>query len=683
MKMNHARGLLPALAILALATPAMAQDATGFELEEIVVTARKRVERLQDVPDSITALSATALEERGVEGIGDVLDFVPGLSMAQGQNPGTVTISARGISQVRNGEAPVAIVIDGVQLASPNQITQELYDLERVEVLKGPQGALYGRNAIAGAINIVTREPGNDPEFSARAELANGGDRKLRLAGSGALVEDKVLVRASLGWRDFDGLIRNQTLDRKADFQEEWTGRARIILKPADDLSIDLRGSFSNLEAGAAYYVALPDGQPNNTSIPVLADVLGDGFRRLRDVSAKLDYDVGGGTITAVTAYSSTHEFFHEDLDWLPQSILEASQDLRVEAISQELRYTSDATGPLRYVVGAYWLDTDRDVRTEVFANAGGSMLKVADTPEANRNRALAGFGQLNYDVAEGTELTLAMRYDTDRRRQTDPRTGVTRQKSFDAWQPKASLSYRLDADTMAYATWAKGFRSGGFNAPSGVFAPVFRAEDASSYELGMKSEMLNRRVVLNLAAYSTKYDNQQTFLLDATTGAQGIVNIAGATARGVEAELTARIAPGLEANASASLIDSEIDNFDGTGLYKGNQVPYVNGWSYALGLSHTTDLPGGSSLTSRVDYTANGDLAFHVDNADKRSPVHLVDLRLSWETGPVTLTGYVKNLFDERYSVEFFAREFIGTARDIRWPNEPRRMGVEAAWRF
>ncbi len=679
------RGLLPAAAILAFAAPVLAQDrgGAGIELEEIVVTARKRVERLQDVPDSITALSAAVLEERGVTGIADVLDFVPGLSIAQGQNPGTVTISARGISQVRNGEAPVAVVIDGVQLSSPNQITQELYDLERVEVLKGPQGALYGRNAIAGAINIVTREPGNDPEFSARAELANGNDRKLRLAGSGALVDDKVLVRASVGYRDFDGLIDNVTLKRKVDFQEEWTGRGRVILKPTDDFTADFRGSFSNLDAGLSYYIPLPDGRANDTSVPVQADKLGTGYRNLRDASAKLDYDTGAGTVTATTAYSSTHEYLYEDLDWLPQSILEASQDLEVEAVSQELRYTSSGSGSLRYVAGAYWLDTRRDLDTTLFANAGGAIVKLFNTPEENHNRALAGFGQVNYDVTAQMELTLALRYDADRRRQTDPRMGVTRQKTFDAWQPKASLSYKLDSAVMLYGTWAQGFRSGGFNAPNGVFAPVFKSEDANSFELGAKSELLARRLILNLSAYHVTYDNQQTFLLDANSGAQGVVNIAKATARGVEAELTARLAKGLEINASAGLIDSQIDDFNGTSLYLGNQVPYVNGWSYALGGSYGMDLPGDSTLTTRVDYTANGDLAFQVDNKDKRKAVHLVDLRLSWERGPLTLTAFAKNLFNEKYSQEFFAREFVGTATDIRWPNEPRRFGLEAVWRL
>jgi iron complex outermembrane receptor protein len=229
----------------AVAEPEPEQPET--QIEAITVTARSRAENIQKVPDAITAFSASAIESRGIEGIGDVIVAVPNLSIAEGQNPGTVTMSVRGVSQVRNGEAPVAIVIDGVQLSSPNQITQELFDIQRIEVLKGPQGALYGRNAIAGAINIVTKAPTDTFEGWVSGEIANGEEYKMRATLSGPIVPGILRFRASVGYSDFDGVLTNEYLDKKVDFRDEINGRVRLIYTPTERLTVDVRGSSGDV----------------------------------------------------------------------------------------------------------------------------------------------------------------------------------------------------------------------------------------------------------------------------------------------------------------------------------------------------------------------------------------------------------------------------------------------------
>lgn len=673
-----------ALAVVAHGGPVFAQEtAAADQIEEITVTARSRSESVQKVPDAITAFSAAAIENRGIKQIADVITAIPNLSIAEGQNPGTVTMSVRGVSQVRNGEAPVAIVIDGVQLSSPNQITQELYDVERIEVLKGPQGALYGRNAIAGAINIVTRKPTNDFEGSVTAEYANGDDIKLRATASGPIVPDVLLFRASIGYQHFDGVLTNETLNRKVDFKREVNGRGRLLYTPTDRLTIDVRGSYADLRSGLSYYVPLPDGQPNNSSIPIQADVLGHGFRKLGDASLKIDYELGGGTLTGITGYSSVKEFLYEDLDWLPQSILELSQNLKVRSISQELRYTSDSSKRLRYIAGAYFLGTHRDLDTQLYINFGPGPAPIAPTRERNKNRAWAGFGQLAFDLTPALELTAALRYDNDHRRQFDPDSGIARAHSFDSWQPKVSARYTVSDALLFYATYAKGFRSGGFNAPTAAFPPIFKAEGTTNYELGFKSSLFGRRAQVNGAIFSTDFKNQQVFLLDGGSGAQGVVNIDKVKIRGAEIDLTARPLPGFDLNAGAGFIDTDIRNFDGSGLYVGNRTPYVYRWSFNLGAQYQHRLSDDWLLRGRVDYSRKSSEYFHVDNADKQRPVELVDARLTLEHGRIELTAYVRNLFNEKYSVEFFAREFIGTAADIRWPNEPRRYGLQAKYSF
>ncbi|MEX1147442.1 MAG: TonB-dependent receptor plug domain-containing protein, partial [Sphingomonadales bacterium] len=268
--------------------PVMAQ-AQSFALEEIVVTARKREERLLDVPDAITAFTATAIERSGLRSVTDVSALVPNFSIVQGQQPGTEFINMRGVGQIRNGEPPVAMVIDGVQVSSGYQITQDLFDVERIEVLKGPQGSVYGRNAIGGAINIITRAPTNELEGGVRASYGTGQDWRASGHVSGAIVEDRLLVRLSGSFRDFSGDIDNVTLDEKVNFDKLKNFRARMIGHLSETVSLDLRYTRVDQKAGAAWYSFVPPGVSINQTGPVTANVLGEARRVLNDLSAKLD----------------------------------------------------------------------------------------------------------------------------------------------------------------------------------------------------------------------------------------------------------------------------------------------------------------------------------------------------------------------------------------------------------
>ncbi len=306
----YARTAFIALGFSSVLTIEAAAQADRFSLEEIVVTARKREERLQDIPDAISTFSASAIEDAGIASVKDFTNLIPNMSLIQAQNQGTVAINIRGIGQVRNGEPPVAMVIDGVQLSSPNQITQELYDIERIEVLKGPQGALYGRNAIGGAVNIITKQPSNDFEHFLRLSAANGFDLKVQGGSSGPIVEDKVLYRISGSYQDFNGVIPNVTLGEDVDFMKDKNLRGRLLILPTERLSFDIRASYSKYDGGASWYIPLPDGQPNNTTEQVQGNILGLGNRELQEYALKIEYEADFATLTSVTAYSSTEEYF-------------------------------------------------------------------------------------------------------------------------------------------------------------------------------------------------------------------------------------------------------------------------------------------------------------------------------------------------------------------------------------
>jgi iron complex outermembrane receptor protein len=251
-----------------------------------------------------------------------------------------------------------------VQSSIANTITQDLYDIERIEVLKGPQGSIYGRNAIGGAINIVTRQPTN--VFSGRVlgTWGNGDDRRFGAQLSGPIVDDLLRFRVAGKYREFGGLIYGETIEENVDFEEVRTLRASLMLTPTDSLSMTLTASLDDIEAGAAYYVpystlrALGRADRDEDEIskprPVVLDHKGEATRRIKDVSLRIEWDTAIGTISSVSAFSTLDSYLDEDLDYTSLPLLTAIQDVDNEAISQELRLVSNAGGAFDWLAGSF-----------------------------------------------------------------------------------------------------------------------------------------------------------------------------------------------------------------------------------------------------------------------------------------------------------------------------------------
>src|SRR5688572_23123376 len=423
----------------AVALPAMAQ---GTDLEEIVVTARKRDEALLDVPVAVNAFSEAEIESAGILRPQDFIALTPNMTMVQTQNQGTSFIVVRGISQARNSEPSVAVLIDGVLMANPSQFNQELFDIERIQVLKGPQGALYGRNAIGGAVIIETREPGDEIEGSVMAGYESGPGYAVRGGVGGPLGDsDTWKFQVSGSYFDTDGHIDNPHLGEEADPFEDLSGRAKLIWEPNDSMKADLRVYVSQVDTQALYFNITE--QVDDTSLPVRVDNRGVNERDLAGASLKLDFDLGGGTLTSITAYDEIEELLTGDqCDFLPydESVLKLffgsdqaqHQWLDVEAVSQEIRYTSPAEQRLRYIVGAYVIATDRFISTgNVFDDESGVVPEVKETPlppfapqftflaDSQDNLAWAVFGELSYDISDRLEGSVALRYDRDERENT------------------------------------------------------------------------------------------------------------------------------------------------------------------------------------------------------------------------------------------------------------------------
>ena len=502
MKKIFKKGIITPLAVSLAFMPV--KSATGAEqntksddektmvIEEIVVTSRKRAENLQSVPDSITAFSAADIEKAGIGDVEDFINLTPNLSIRETFRAGVTFITMRGITTGQQGWAPVTYVVDGVQAGSLDAINQgALFDIERIEVLKGPQGALYGAGAIAGAINVITKKPNGEPSAAAKFSYGNGNDFKISARFSGALSEDKVFFQIGGYYRTADGLIKS-TDGAGLDFEDQVTLRGRLIFD-LDDLVIDLRASYTDIEAGAAAQEMLPKADLLEVFDTVNAPgpargIIGKENRKIAEFSAKIDYETDAGTFTSVTGFSDMDQDLFGSVSFAKpptptllgfsvgnpgDNFTDAFQDLQdnIESFTQDVRFTSDSEQPLRWHIGASYHKRrilnflSVGALTKGLERVEGNMTRFLNRPDVREDKVWGVYVQVNYDLTDKLELSAALRYDKNDLSTTQykdltlkstvatPDGIVTQEKKDRKWQPKIQLSYDW-SDDVATAFW-------------------------------------------------------------------------------------------------------------------------------------------------------------------------------------------------------------------------------------
>jgi iron complex outermembrane receptor protein len=670
---------------------------------DITVTARRRAERLQDIPMAIDAFAGKALENMGIATVDDALAHSTNFDMRHDEQPGVFTSSVRGVSQNRNGEAPVAYVVDGVTAASAAQITQQLFDVERVELLKGPQGAIYGRNAIGGAINIVTKAPTNGYEAEVKAEYGKNDDLQLSGNLSGPIVSDKILARVSGYYNRTDGLLYNVTTQKRPDFSRDYGGRARLIFLLSDALKFDLRSSYSNIRSGGAYYYNTDNSFHNNPVGVIQGDQMGTAHRRIWDVSGKFDLETPIGTVTATSTYMNLRQGLdHQELDWTPIPYYKASAGDTNKSFTQEIRVTSPSKQRFRYVFGGFYQHTKRFRFTDVLFNpvydatgdadpAHAQFVDVAYAPQNQKQITKSLFGQINYDLLPKLELTLAGRYDVDDRTDIQPSLGV-RKRRDSKFQPKASLAYHIGDDSLIYATYAVGYRPGSFNPPNNIQSDV-KSESLTSYEVGAKTSLFDHAVRLNANVYYNDFSHQQFFLLAQPSGGGGVVQLIlnGQKSRiwGIEADANINPIRDLLLTASIGTTKGTIRKFDlptlagGASQFEGKYLPNTARYTLLLSGQYTPRITDDLNLLLRADFKRYGRTYWGFDNIYNQSPYNLVDLRAGVSGKAWSLSVFGENVFNKKYAVEGFDKRFSGFVTNIAWPSRPAFYGVEVGYRF
>lgn len=731
-------GTMIGLAAVACASGAVqaqtaAAGAAAGDAGDIVVTARKRSESASNIPDAIAVLGASTIESRGITSLAGVPALVPSLSFNQFQDAATVYMSIRGVNSVRTGEPPVAMVVDGVQINDPSQINQSLSDIQRIEILKGPQGSLYGRNAIGGAINIVTKEPSNSFEGLVRGTYKNGNDRMIEAAVSGPIIENVLTFRLGGSMRDYDGTIRNVYLDKNVGASRDDSIFGKLRFTPTETLSMELRASHFKSKYDSYYYKLAGIGDTNNEEdYDIVNSSLAPSKRQFDDVTLKIDNDFGGVKLTSITGYSYSNQFRMGDLDFTQAKALEVGQRFLNRAFSEELRLSSNGDGPLKWVVGAFYLQKKQRLTDSTYAgpdilgpgivlpsdldatfsdffdlpNLAGTFL-YKRTDFRYRNTAWAAFGQADYDISPTLTVTAGLRYDVERRRALNPTPTILfnapvapandvdpdRSETFRALQPKFTLSYKPNSDLMVYGTVSRGFRSGGFNNTLRPEFATYKPESLWNFELGAKGKLMDGIVRYEASVFYMDYKNRQDFFFNAVDVTQNIFNIDKSRIYGAEFNLNIRPTSRFSIDAGIGLLDTKIKSFDFARLRaidpdplhtaEGHHFSYV--YHTTINLSAQYELPVGPDADLRfgVDYSHKANNWWWFTNLEKQKPLDLVNARVALEWRQFEFKLFADNLFNLSYVTSHDPSYAFGFSQDDVYPAEPRRWGGSVTYRF
>lgn len=683
---------------------AFSQDSASDAIEEIVVTSRKRAENLQEIPDSVTVFGAEVIERAGINTVTDFAALTPNLTAYGNFRPNLTNITIRGFTSTQLGEPPVAFVVDGITVPNIEFMNQGLVDIQQIEVIRGPQGALYGKNAIGGAINITTKAPSEETEFVVRGAFGEGGDKRLNAAVSGSL-GDKAVYRLAGFYRDFDGLITDTFNGQESDFVEEAGVQGLLGFNLSDRTYIDFRARYSTGDYGVGWYENVDVDTISDESVTPMHNVLPNDENTLANFSAKLEHEADAGSLIFVVGHnqSTDENFLDADFSALPPDFpnfffpggqLSVIED---KATTVEARFTSPSDSGFRWLVGAYYQDRERDNDFDIYDDPIGTVVRdrasfanefvLEIVRDRQKSSAYAVFGQTNYDLTDALELTLGLRYDEETREGIDPRDPASLAKrTFDEWQPKASIAWQASDKVLGYATLARGFRSGGFNEVAPTVTRSFDAERSDTAELGIKTTIVEGIFTVNAAYFFTKQDNAQFTRFNPVTFSLEQLTIAEVDISGIEVEGWWSPLDSLDVQFGLGIIDNEIKSFDPSAYDTppvgiiGNSMPRVADWNGNLTVTHTATLSNGMDFVSRVSGNWLGERSFDLEKILVDKDAQYLNLSFGLEADNWTLQLRGMNLLDALEPEDVI----FGIATPVaRFRNKPRQIIGEFTYRF
>ncbi len=709
------------------------------QLDTIVVTAQRRAESIQEIPLAVSAISGDTLAERGASDLSSIGSSVPGLNVSEQIGQARLTLRGIGVDNISTGaESSVAFNQDGVFFSRSGAALASFYDVDRIEVLRGPQGTLYGRNATGGSVNIITNRPTFD--FEAGASLTVGNYDLLKTDGyiSGGLSET-VAARLSAQLQDRSGYGENIYSGTDIDSKNSQAVRGQLLFEPSDKLNILLGADYyQSDDRSNTYHYFGPagftvDGDPITPTAILLGgqvptseldvstvqdpETRAEFWGTRADISYFLNDEI---TLRSLTSYRRSDYFLHTDInplgvDLFPLDLTEVS-----DQYSQEFQLNWD-TDRHKLVVGVFYLNEEIDGEFIAPLNllaVGGPDLFVQGFYAGGQleTEAAALFAQDTYSLTDRLRITLGARYSWEHKTVADqsdfdfdrvfspdnePRFPVHNDdQTFESFTPKIGIDYDLTPDTLLYASFSRGFKAGTYNL--GSAGPVLEPEEVDAYEAGLKSTLFSHRLRANIASFYYDYSDLQVGKVQGELVV--LENAAVAEVYGVEGEFTFEPVDNLEFNLNASLLNARFDEYitadqarpagDGVTLdengvpafnLSGNALPQAPDYTVDLGVQYTFDLPN-ASLTLRAESYWSDQVYFSAFNRDEISQ-EAYDIQNAYITyaldNGIRLSGFVRNIGDEEIrSAGQVASALLGSPV-VGFVKPPRTYGVTISFDY
>ncbi|WP_327751866.1 TonB-dependent receptor [Sphingobium sp. SJ10-10] len=724
---------LMGISLTALAIPmAQAQsrpDAADTEVSpDIVVTAQKRTERLQDVPIAVNVASSEQLENSGVKELPQLQAIIPGLNVAV--SSGSFLPSIRGVATSSNiVENPVALYIDGVYLPQQQEGLRDLADVEQITVLKGPQGTLFGRNATAGVLQIKTLGP--DFDTSGQFNLSYGSYQTVH---SNAYIttglSDRFAVSLSAAYQtQGKGWGKSLTTGKEeSKLYHSYSLRGKLLFQIGDATSLLIQGDYLNRLDASANFRAYPGTTlayqgfgPASNLYDSYSGLAGRALFKGGGVSATFKSDLGFADLISISAYRESDFDARYDLDAVAATIIDTNSSGQGRMYSQELQLISNAGGPLKWVAGAYYFNYrqgydffNRDFATGVAP--GGAPYRFSPF---NRNATLATFekaesfapfAQADLEVLPGTTITGGLRYTYEKRRldgyrQLTDSMGVVAAPTHYTPAPltakkatwRLAVNRKLSTDAMIFASYSRGFKSGGFNIATPA-APRYLPEQLDDWEIGLKSQFWNRRITFNATGFYYKYKNVQVSQSIGNPPSQNVTNGAGAKIYGVDVDLTAKLVDGLTLSGGLELLHPYFTKYlnaprgvdlSGGGVLivpggfdaKGQRIPFARTYVLNGALDYVTPAFGGN-LEFNATVTRSGDYYFEPDNIVRQPAYTMLNggVKLSDASDKYSLRFGVTNAFDK----VIYSRDVtVAFGRMVSYGRPPREYTLTLGAKF
>lgn len=701
--MRRSHQLLAGVTLALLApTGAFAQAPAQTEAvsnDEVVVTARKREERLQDVPIAVTAVTAETLERQQVNTVREIAAFTPGLNISS-DAVGRAFLSIRGVGTtlIDTVQPGVGIFIDGIYQPNTSSLNNPVFDVERIEVLRGPQGTLFGNNTLGGAINVITRSPKDRMEGRVSATYAGPDNYQTYAASiSGPIIEGSLRGRIGVGHHTHDGFSDNVLAGGDARPLETNSVTGALIFDGPDNAQITLNAYYNSVEGSQTAYSS-PSGPTNYLQDTALNE---NSIAKFEYTGANLRgvFDVTGNTrMTTILAYDRKEGEAQGDGDFGPVDFIRVRDGRnKQETYTGEVRFDTKWSDTVSTLVGVFASQADvSNANTNNLVLASGPppvLLALPRSISTSEQTSSAIFGTLFWNLTETLELAVGLRYDD----QEVTRSGTAGTYTASEWQPRVTLSKRWTPHHMTYASIARGFRGGGAN-PPGAPNPFYEGDSVWTYELGNKFATADNSLMLNAAVYFNDYENYigQNSLTPALIAVN--LNTGDVESYGAELEAAWRPTDAFAIQGGLTYNHARITDDSAYAAVIGNRLPsdrvlFQPDWNAFITPSYTVAIPGGD-LRFDTTVTYKGERA-----GSSLSPTvsptlegyTLVNANIAYDARHFSIALFGTNLTDEEYYDSYLDRSLLGAlfgdaspiTRNLGIMGDGRRVGVRISAKY